>query len=109
MSNEEINKYLTEAMGECWHEWQAISKPVHGYRYCCTKCEKMVDKKLQNLTNGNLWIAFGITWGWATKQEWWGKFTSTFTIDGIQTPWIPKGIINPTNFTKAIYEFLKER
>ncbi len=34
MSNEKINKYLTETMGECWHDRMFAGPPA----YKCNKC-----------------------------------------------------------------------
>lgn len=61
------------------------------------------------------WGAFGIVWEWATKQEWWNYFQDMVVGDtdvyenGEFTEYIDINLINPTNFAKAIYEYLKER
>lgn len=36
MSKEAISQYLTEAMGECWHEWYDVSS--WEIKYPCVKC-----------------------------------------------------------------------
>ena len=90
MSNEDINKYLTEAMG------------------------KEYGKDFQWLIDNRSWWWFGLLWEWATKQEWWYLFfddilhedTMPHLVGGCYQ--LKQDLINPTNFAKAIYEFLKE-
>ena len=39
MTEEEINKYLTEQLGECWHEWYVTEDASPFRKYACDKCD----------------------------------------------------------------------
>lgn len=119
MSNEEINKYLTEVMGECWHDCRLTGDSIHTVmRVVCKKCNTVMAEEGRDLyrTNPNnnffTWQGFGKLWEWATKQEWWltqasGKIIF-LSLSGSDMH-ISTTLVTPTNFAKAIYEFLKER
>ena len=102
---EEINKFLTEKMGECWHIHSLATEDIWGIK--CDKCGIIVTPNLNNdfLT----WEGFGKLWEWAVEQEWWNDFTTTFTIDGVKTPWIPWRVINPDWLAKAVADFLQKK
>lgn len=84
--NEQINKYLTEAMGI---------------------------KRFDLFNKLSKWEQFGVCWEWAQQQEWWGEFVmrhmGCWSKGEDHSPNIDSGIINPTRFATAIYNFLKER
>ena len=61
--------------------------------------------KIKNLDKNVAWAHFGKLWEWATKQEWWFNFLSD---QEYIHEWEIIKLINPANFAKAIYEFLKE-
>ena len=121
MSSEEINKYLTEAMGECWHE----NTDIQSAHTICRDCpigyltHYWIDYRNKHRNNFFTWEGFGKLWEWATKQEWWVGFIRKATyLDNTQEEidadvfHFKKGIqsiINPTNFAKAIYDYLKEQ
>ena len=92
MNNQEINKYLTEAMGECWHEG-----PLEG-RLC--SCGSMWLHCLDMNIDFFTWEGFGKLKEWAEVQKWWGDFQEDTIM------WL---LVNPERFATAIYEFLKER
>lgn len=108
----EINKYLTEAMGECWHE---VSQKHIYYGGCgrCIHCKKIVSVKYQShecvRVDFTTWTGFGKLWEWATKQDWWPDFAQDHCwYNPNYYVFIKCGLINPTTFAKAIYEFRKE-
>ncbi|MCK5608458.1 hypothetical protein KAR91_41640 [Candidatus Pacearchaeota archaeon] len=111
MTNEDINKYLTEAMGECWHE-PLPDMSTWSSREHCKKCNKIVAVKFNSrsfVTNNFFtWEGFGKLWGWAIEQEWWNMFIYQWTDDYVGFE-IPCSLINPARFAKAIHEYLKER
>lgn len=55
MNKELINKFLTEKMGECWHEWEPKRDNVRNYDFFT-------------------WEGFGKLWEWAGEQEWFPYF-----------------------------------
>jgi hypothetical protein len=61
--------------------------------------------KMATINDFSTWQGFGKLWEWATKQEWWLIFEAKTFLTGKE---IVK-VVNPTNFAKAIYEFLKEK
>ena len=40
MTKEQINKFLTLFIGECWHEWEAINSMLCNANYRCINCKK---------------------------------------------------------------------
>lgn len=130
MTEQEVNKYLTEQMGgklvdccivdgeedidETCVRQDNSEFPIDDCTYG-SKGRKPEDCKywqkifIDGITDFSTPDGFFKAWNWAREQEWWGKFTATFTIDGIQTPWIPEDIIDPTNFANALAEFLKAK
>lgn len=115
--NSERDKFLTEAMGECWHEYnEEISDK-------CCKCEEDIlpyvkawlatpenkaEPVIERLFNFSTWEGFGKLWEWAMKQEWWIR---NFIIE----PWksnhiaVDMRLINPDIFADALEKFLKEK
>lgn len=49
MNKEAINKYLTEAMGECWHEWNMIEDSPPFRRYVCQSCDAKAINPADNI------------------------------------------------------------
>ena len=103
MNNEDVNKFLTKQLGECWHEWTEVKT---GY-YICNNCGQLGFICANNFFT---WEGFGKLWEWSTKQEWWQGFLNKhdvspdFRFRGFDTD-----LINPTNFANAIYEYPKEK
>ena len=85
MNNKDVNKFLTEQLGECW---------LSNMNY------------LEN--DFFTWTGFGLLWEWATKQEWWNHFMNDQSGKMVCFE-VSYHLINPTNFANAIYEFLKEK
>lgn len=109
----ERDKFLTQAMGECWFE--ADEYPAPPYR--CRNCG------LDRLSHYNqealfsTWAGFGKLWEWAQQQEWWGDFVAQLDILGIgcfkpdmkQTMLDCFRFVSPDRFANAVYEYLKQK
>ena len=113
--NTERDKFLTEAMGECWHD--VMDATLDGYPVLqCSKCKvyvgDMSEVEYINRTNFSSWEGFGKLWEWSQKQEWWGYFVhkqyckkgKQLTVDELL-----QNLINPDRFADAIYAYLKEK
>lgn len=115
------DKFLTEAMGICWHDWVPI-KAKHGAFAsnlwecrCGVRASKLhLTDPLPNNPDFSKWTGFGKLWEWAIEQEWWGGFrdmkigeTESYESGKI-TKYIKEEYINPDNFANAIYEYLKD-
>ena len=94
--NEEINKYLTEAMGECWHVFKLID-----FEY---KCRCGLDSMYPTVTNNEFftWEGFGKLFTWTKEQGWWIDFILQ-QRSGV-TNFCE--LLSPEVFAKAIYAFL---
>jgi len=90
------DQFLTEKMGECWHEFP--SGLISG-QYCI-HC----GKKLRNL-DFSTWEGFGKLWTWAKEQEWWEKFLKKITYFNLRNEWVD--YISPDCFADAVAEYLK--
>ena len=101
--NEERNKFLTEVMGECRHEfYDETSKGC-----LCKTCG--LDLKCLNLqhTDFSTWKGFGTLWEWAYKQNWWKPFVFKCNlIDDVYH--MNTSVVNPDKFADAVYQYLKE-
>lgn len=117
--NTERNKFLTEAMGECWHEWyvsrEFLDEFGHGTTQNCSKCWKRKSIRTENV-KFSTWEGFGKLWEWSQKQEWWKEFCFSPKGDGYHCYQVPKGLdkfaigcayIHPDRFADAVYHFLK--
>ena len=119
------DKFLTEAMGECWHEF-----PPHGaikvinetdfIIYCLKGCEVVASQaKPYNHPDFSTWEGFGRLWTFAQKQEWWLAFQvfannlcgyeMTLTFAKQIGCSMPNELINPERFADAVYKYLKEQ
>lgn len=118
MKNER-DKFLTEAMGECWHEWegpQYYKQVDDSPRYVCQLCG-IGSAYNTRQTDFSTWTGFGKLWEWAQGQEWWGMFGDKVIYDESDIThekhqqWISdlEWFIRPDRFADAIYIFLKER
>lgn len=103
---EEINKFLTESMGECWHEW-ALEKDTPPFReYSCNKCNMVYVINPSDKIDFLTWEGFGKLWEWAIKQVWWEKFT--WFHQSIEDEILTE-LINPEHFAKAVAEYLQKK
>ena len=97
------DKFLTEAMGECWHE-QHIKNDKHIWCICGEEFTRGCDLREHiawRVENFSTWEGFGKLWEWAPKQEWWQDWFGNNYI----RIWY---FIDPDRFADAVYEFLKE-
>lgn len=103
---EEINKFLTEAMGDCYHDWEMTSDTPPFRTYDCKNCGIGPSINPSDNTDFLTWKGFGKLWEWAIRQEWWEKFTwfHQSMKDEILTE-----LINPEKFAKAVADFLQEK
>ena len=109
------DKYLTEAMGECWHIFKLI--PYVGHQcinFAPIKCEKCGVKTISENENDKFidfstWEGFGKLWEWAQQQEWWKEFSYQDSVRYKMAKYDPYNIINPDRFSDALYTYLKER
>jgi hypothetical protein len=106
--NEERDKFLTEAMGECWHEHLVKTGT---FSTLCNKC-------LAHVTNNDFstWPGFGKLWEWAQKQEWFNIFMlgkGWLIWPETQSPFMVQqsyfNLIHPDRFADVLFAFLKER
>lgn len=108
--NNKRDKFLTEAMGECWH------KGIHPlYKSQCSKCGKLFTSSHQvSHTNFSTPDGFFKLWNWAQEQAWWFHFGRS-TLETYQelpisiTRTYVQNLIHPDRFANTTYEFLKER
>lgn len=110
--NSERDKFLTEMMGECWHEFDENLK-YNGVIWPCKNCgdEYLTNEKYNaNENDFSTPDGFFKLWNWSQKQDWWKYFigcvTRTETADEMCCP---KCIIHLDRFADNVYEYLKER
>lgn len=92
---DEINKFLIELIGECFHEVDPLDRRF--CRKCCSEFTYQIDLYT--------WRDFTLLWIWASKQEWFLKFWRA---------WLSSNnyiyeIIRPSVFALAIYNHLNKR
>ena len=92
--NTERDKFLTEAMGECF---EVYGRNKNGEPRRCNYCDNPL------ATDFSTWEGFGKLWTWAQKQGWWIKIMLRFQNEGFYH------YIHPDRFADAVYAFLKER
>ena len=111
--NELRDRFLTETMGECWHEdvWATSSDDgdgsVSGWQ--CKHHQSMCYSS-NRWSEGNksfsTWEGFGKLYEWARKQEWWNQFAGNtlgeWSYDG-KTVYISENVIDPDKFSDALY------
>lgn len=114
----ERDKYLTEAMGECWHEWKSHRRHMSGLSTHivkeCLKCDA-VSYDEHKICNNNFSTPEGFfkLWNWAIEQEWWDN-ANKYSIHGFADHMYDNADgaydwINPDNLANAIYEYLTNK
>lgn len=109
------DKFLTEAMGECWHEfdvnsparhenWDGFAIQYSGHWNDCTKCGEDHIEEVANNSGFDTWAGFGKLWEWSKTQEWWADFMSR-DVDAVD---FYESLIEPDHYADAIYELLSE-
>jgi hypothetical protein len=75
---EERNKFLTIAMGKCWHENYSHEEPTFEDRYdkyICISCGKKTSYSPHfPKINFSTWEGLGILLKWSRNQSWWNQF-----------------------------------
>lgn len=131
---DDINKFLTEAMGEYKEPRWRVAQKYEAHRYALIKyttrrrgtkekCEKYIKKHYNanasfplelkisktRITDYSTAKGFFKLWEWSIEQEWW----DTFLIDNGRYNdnceiFINENLINPEEFAKAVAEYLKQ-
>ena len=108
--NTERDKFLTEAMGECWHDWRDVDQNLNEVGYpshleMCFRCKKTWGSYAGIPPSGRIdfstWEGFGKLWTWAINQVWLNQFFGQFVS------W--EYLIHPDRFANAVHEFLRAR
>lgn len=120
------DKFLTEAMGECWHEtffreYGLTIETIRGEfieKNCTcgriTRIGKSYSAKDQQPLCSNQsfssWEGFGKLWEFCQKQKWWkiGFKANHWGVLETHIEFIPDLIIHPDLFADAVYEYLRE-
>lgn len=102
MTQQQVNKVITEAMGLCYHEW---GNAFQGWFYCM-KCGN--EKSSSVHPDFSTWQDWGRALEWAQGQEWWDRFISVEWDKGL----MPDGdflgtLLNPTCGSLALAEFIE--
>ena len=103
--NTERDKFLTEAMGECWHNIIRTDIP----RHTCTRCGEGHDALFDFNPHNNFstWEGFGKLWEWVSLQE--NMMCGLSSRYNGEQAKIKLIYINPDNFANAVYTYLKEQ
>jgi hypothetical protein len=99
----ERDKFLTEAMGECWHEWYWFNYHKHKCKNCNIDAVYNNYSQLEIATkniNFSTWEGFGKLCEWSEVQEWW----ETFVYRNLPTD---HSFVKPDKFANKIYSYLK--
>jgi hypothetical protein len=108
---EKRDKFLTEAMGECWHDWrdypawEGHKDAPEGELFVCKQCRAHVSSDIGKPFTFSTWENFGKLFLWATTQRWWIDFILNQRDPGVFSF---SKIIEPTKFANLIYNFLKD-
>ena len=103
----ERDKFLTEALGECWHE-KDITSPIKSHGLCTCGVDsvshyELIDHLDEINNNFSTWEGFGLLWTWSQKQEWWIMDFMPKTGDKYNL----MSLVDPDRFANAVYEVNK--
>ena len=98
---EERDRFLTEAMGACWHAYD-LEKPMMTYSligYVCERCNNFI------LANNDFSTAedFAKLWKWTAAQEFLGDFTAR------SGSLLADGSMSRDEVADALYALLRDR
>ena len=106
MTDKERNKIIAEALGLCWHEWEATQFP-----HCkCKHCGEVIIGIEEDGTEHDFstWPGFGIIMEKGWKREWWLIFWEwLYTTTAIDDLWFLK-LINPPIMFAELSTWLSE-
>ena len=112
--NKERDKYLTEAQGECWHEFGRVSKDSVGICRKCNILEWHPDSSIPQAGEENdfsTWDGFGKLKEFMEVQPYWDKFVNWVLI----TYFIGNDVVtkmtllfSKERFADICYKFLRE-
>lgn len=109
--NTERDKFLTEAMGECWHKFICIG--ANG-QHNVARCNLCGTTKLSEFGNGpkqdntfSTWEGFGKLWEWVSRQE--NMMCGLASRYNGEQAKIKLIYISPDTFADAVYNYLKEQ
>ncbi len=121
---EKQNKFLTEAMGECWHDW---TNKYFRCAHCDTHMGEVTGQYKSNLSDAKFanndfstWPGFGKLWEWVKQRWWFDSFILSLQPthreseikenlqEGVRIMQIME-FVHPDRFASAVYEFLKEK
>lgn len=98
MKNEARDKFLTELIGECWHNVR-YDPP----NWWCDKCKNNLLAGRNN--DFSTWEGFGKLFEWGQKQEWYEDLT--YRRSGFIG--LISAYITPDEFANMVYEFTKKK
>ncbi|HOV89579.1 MAG TPA: hypothetical protein PKW07_02585 [Syntrophorhabdaceae bacterium] len=101
--DDERNRFLTELMGQCWHDYD-IDKPINTY-----SLEAFICKKCKGFILGNNDFSqeedFMRLFNWAKDQEKLKKITEEYNEGDFRDP--ERGKLYRERFANSIYDFFK--
>jgi hypothetical protein len=103
VTKEEINKYLTEAMGECWHECgEVLGDSLHiPMTIKCIKCGTLMilENSCEQVLNNDFF-----TWeGFGKLKEFMVSYHPLWMVEQMTL-----FLTDPERFATEVYEFLIE-
>lgn len=113
------DKFLTEKMGLCWHDWfyKGTHPPYRDPEFkpdkICSNCGIDFYKQLSlgiNECNFDFSTPEGFfkLWNWAAEQDWWQHFIERVTVGHFKVRDIIS-IINPTVFADEVWGYLSTK
>lgn len=101
------DKFLTEAMGECWHEAKCSYNDGWSIDYECRCGLRWPEEDSPPNTDFSTWEGFGKLWEWSQQQKWWAGFLNSDECGNDYV--INTFYINPDKFANVVYEYLKSK
>lgn len=108
-------KFLTEAMGDCWHEWSDDPKHFNMFgdriweEWYCLKCKfhhSVLAYPINNFDYASS-EGFFVLWNWAKAQDWFEEFCFPTNSWGRILDFDIE-LIHPDAFADAVYQFLEK-
>ena len=112
MNDQEKDRLIVEALGECWHEWIPDGTRYSFYGWKCRNCKNCKGYSVEDnppMINLATWEGFGWTWEQAQKMEWWNDFLHSSSKTGLHKIDILGYYVHPIRFRDALAEFLERR